>query len=1017
MAISTVSKRRPQPTSQIRHRTAPSVFLRFYAVFTTFILLAFANSAHAQLQVQTTVKESRCSADGQIIVKTTGGTSPYTYQLLNSLRPPQSIDTFNLLSPNVYSVRITDNAGVSRDITATVTGNYQEPSIQCSVNGYAVQLTPSGGRLPYRYAYSLNETGNFTPPQYNGTFECVPKGTHTFRIYDSCDNFFSIPCTVSVPEFKITTACTQTNGKTTIATTASGGIPPYAFTCIRDNRDTFRNTTGSFQNLTGCRFYLIATDKCLQKTSIINCNSLEGQVSCANFKDRTASVYAIGGNPPYTFRSLDRTQGNTNGQFTNLPVGNTDFYNFEVRDSCGNTQQFSVSSMSFYEIAGNTCPYSDRIFVKIKQTVPQSDTCGKGCSGFYPYRFECIDCRPVRRFVDSGTLNQRSFTPTANLTPFPQGSYRFNVFNGCGDSTQIVVETPKTAPPLVLDFSCVANSIKATTGLVGTTYVLKDTFNRILATNTTGVFASPYKGVFVIEAIYSGCDTTREKIGTWPKPTSICFGLSSKTTATGVCEFKWLLNALATETMRYQLTGGPNSIDITQTNGNFKDIEPNSTYILTTDCTIDTIKTPPPNLPNLTAKIGVNCTGRASIKAEGGRFVRGCLQTYQDKYVLFDSAGVLLKSNFTGLFDSLKTGVNYQVKLQNPEGCFVQTVVLQAVVYQRPDLSATYGVICATGQTTGNIRAILRGGVPPFTYQITNPSGVYSPVTTPNPTALFPNLPAGNYTLRVVDACGVSSDFATGVGNFQFKPTSRRLCDGTLLVEVPTIDSATYKWTNTEGVVVGTARVLETKNATAQTYSISINTPQPCNFTGSITVPSYSATGSLGIVHNLTAKYCGDSLALNAKGDTASKYVWQWQNVACLSCRNPKILPLTTPIYYVTVTDTLTKCVIKDSVNVQIEGSFMERIPNAFTPNNDGLNDNFNVLPDNCIKTVRRLRIYSRWGNLVFDKMDVSPQRKEGWDGLLNNKLLGTDVYVFIMEIEFLDGTFKKVSGEVNLLH
>ncbi len=988
-----------------------------YPILCTILCLFCSNSVYAQLQVQTTVKPSRCSADGQIIVKTTGGTPPYTYQLLNSPRPPQSVDTFNLLSPNTYTVRITDNAGASRDIVATVAGNYQEPSIQYIVNGYTVQLTPSGGRLPYRYAYSLNQTGNFTPPQYNTTFECVPIGTHTFRIYDSCDNFFSIPCTVNVPELKITTNCQQTNGRTTIAATLTGGIPPYVYTCIRDNRDTFRNSTGNFPNLVGCRFLLIAADKCQQKTSVINCNSLEGQVSCANFKNRTAAVYAIGGNPPYTFRSLDITQQNTDGQFRNLPVGNTDYYNFEVRDSCGNEQKFSVSSMNLYEIIGNTCPYSDQIIVKIKQTVPQAVTCGKGCSVFYPYRFECIDCRPVRRFVDSGLVNERSYTPFANLTPFPQGVYRFNVFNSCGDSTQIVVETKKVAPPLVFDFSCATNSIKAMTGLVGTTYVLRDTFNRVLATNTTGVFPSPYAGVFVVEAIYAGCDTARERIATWPKPRSICFALSSKTTATGACEFKWLLNASTSETTRYQLTGGPNAIDITQTNGNFKDLEPNATYFLKTDCGIDTIKTPPANLPKLTATIAVNCTGRASIKAEGGRLIRGCLQTYQDKYVLFDSAGVLLKSNFTGQFDSLNTGVSYQVKIQNPEGCYVQTVVLQAVVYQRPDLSATYGVVCATGQTTGNIRAILRGGVPPFIFQITNPSGVYAPVTTGNSTALFQNLPIGNYTLRAVDACGVSSDFATGVGNFQFKPTSRRLCDGTLLVEVPAIDSATYKWTNTEGVVVGTTRVLETKNTTAQTYSISISTPQPCNFTGSITVPSYSATGSLGIAHKLTAQYCGDSLALNPKGDTSLRYVWQWQNVPCISCRNPKIFPLATPIYYVTVTDTLTKCVIKDSVNVQIEGSFTERIPNAFTPNNDGLNDNFNVLPDNCIKTVRRLRIYSRWGNLVFDKTDVSPQRKEGWDGRVNNKQLGTDVYVFIMEIEFIDGTFKKVSGAVNLLH
>lgn len=124
----------------------------------------------------------------------------------------------------------------------------------------------------------------------------------------------------------------------------------------------------------------MASDKCQQKTKTINCNSLEGRVSCANFKDRTASVYAVGGNSPYTFLSLDMTQNSTNGQFSNLPVGNTDFYNFEVRDSCDNRQIFSVSSMSLYEIIGNTCPYSDKISIKLKQTVPQSDTCGKGCS-------------------------------------------------------------------------------------------------------------------------------------------------------------------------------------------------------------------------------------------------------------------------------------------------------------------------------------------------------------------------------------------------------------------------------------------------------------------------------------------------------------------------------------------------------------------------------------------------------------------------------------------------------------
>jgi gliding motility-associated-like protein len=173
---------------------------------------------------------------------------------------------------------------------------------------------------------------------------------------------------------------------------------------------------------------------------------------------------------------------------------------------------------------------------------------------------------------------------------------------------------------------------------------------------------------------------------------------------------------------------------------------------------------------------------------------------------------------------------------------------------------------------------------------------------------------------------------------------------------------------------------------------------------------------NLGIIHNLTAKYCGDSLALNSKGDTSALYLWRWQNVSCITCRNPSILPLTTPIYYVTITDKTTQCSAKDSVNVQIEGSFTERIPNAFSPNGDGVNDVFNVIPDNCIKIVKRLRIYNRWGNLVFDKTNLSPQKNEGWQGLQSAKPMASDVYVFIIEIEFIDNTFKKISGEVNLI-
>jgi gliding motility-associated-like protein len=978
------------------------------------VFLINAVFIHAQIQIEVTTKEARCSADGRIIVKASGGTAPYTFQLLGTTRPAQANDTFNFLPPATYTLRVTDNSGASREVSVVVTGNYQEPSIRCVVTKSTVQLVQSGGRAPYRYVYSAYATGSFTSTQTSNTFDCVPNGNHTFRIYDSCDNFFSMPCTVDVPPLLNNTKCEQINGKTTLTTTAfSGGEPPYLFTCITNNNDTFRDARGNFTQLVGCSFTLIFSDKCNRRIQTFDCGSVNATIKCANFTDRTATIIASGGQPPYRIRSLDMTQISPNGQFTNLPR-NAEKYNFEVQDSCGHSKVLSVSKMELYEIVGNSCPYTGTIFLKINQVITEPDTCGKGCSSFYPYRFDCLDCAPPRTFTDEGVVGESSAIHTVDLSPLPIGTYHFNVFNGCGDSIHLTVVTKKTEPNLSTSFNCKTNQIKATTNLNGTVYILRDSLKRIIATNSTGIFNSPYSGGFYMDAIYSDCDTAHRFMTTLVEKTGICLGLSSKQIS-GQCVFKWLLNAAQRDATFYQLFGGPSGINVMQTNGNFKDLEPNSTYVLKTDCATDTIRTPPANLPNLSAIPYANCTGRAIIQAKGARSVLGCLQTYRDKYFIYDKNNVLISSNFTGLFDSLIAGELYQIKLQNPETCFVQTLSMRAINYQRPSLFATFGAVCGT-QNTANIRAILRGGTP-FTFQITNPAGIRLPINTADSTAIFTNLPVGNYVLRAFDACGNSSDYATSVGNLDIKPTSKRLCDGTLVLEIPAVDEAIYKWTNGAGATVGTTRILQIRDSVGQTFSVNISTPQPCSFNGSITVPPYNSGGNLGINHNLTATYCGDSLALNPKGDTASRYQWQWQNVACPTCQNPKIFPLNTPIYYVTITDTISKCVIKDSVNVLIEGSFMERIPNAFTPNDDGLNDIFNVIPDNCVKIVRRLRIYNRWGNVVFDKPDLSPQKKQGWDGLLNSNPMAMDVYVYILELEFVDGTTKKISGEVNLIH
>ncbi len=86
------------------------------------------------------------------------------------------------------------------------------------------------------------------------------------------------------------------------------------------------------------------------------------------------------------------------------------------------------------------------------------------------------------------------------------------------------------------------------------------------------------------------------------------------------------------------------------------------------------------------------------------------------------------------------------------------------------------------------------------------------------------------------------------------------------------------------------------------------------------------------------------------------------------------------------------------------------KIPSAFTPTGDDLNDRFKVLIFGGIR-LAEFKIFNRWGQLVFEGTDP-----EGWDGHHDGKAAPADVYAYSAVLEFLDGSMRTVRGEVNLI-
>ena len=65
------------------------------------------------------------------------------------------------------------------------------------------------------------------------------------------------------------------------------------------------------------------------------------------------------------------------------------------------------------------------------------------------------------------------------------------------------------------------------------------------------------------------------------------------------------------------------------------------------------------------------------------------------------------------------------------------------------------------------------------------------------------------------------------------------------------------------------------------------------------------------------------------------------------------------------------------------------------------------------------MRVYSRWGALLYDQTNFIPDDLGliGWDGTLNGKTLNPGVFVYLIEVTFVDGQVLLYRGDVTLLH
>lgn len=372
--------------------------------------------------------------------------------------------------------------------------------------------------------------------------------------------------------------------------------------------------------------------------------------------------------------------------------------------------------------------------------------------------------------------------------------------------------------------------------------------------------------------------------------------------------------------------------------------------------------------------------------------------------------------------DSLPVGP-YNLTLTDGNGC---TAALSVVLTEPSAISVSYSTtnVSCGGLNDGTASVAPVGGTPGYTY--------FWDVTASNQTtATAINLTSNTYSVTVTDLEGCTAE-ANGVFVNPGIPvdsndvplvvlTGLLDCDLNPIgaLEINTTNTYSYLWSNGATSVNVTA-------LPAGTYSVTVSNGLGCDYVQTATINSPFVPTinpfivSLGLT--TTTVTANTAVDINGGNDQTSQGVgYNWTDPSGLVDFGTATNHATTAMsgtagsYVLTLTATATDstaCQDTASVILNVE-SVYAGMPNAFTPNDDGINDLYRPIGLNAADVIT-FRIYNRWGQEIYNGDDLENM---GWDGRFQGAEQPTEVYLFVLEYKLGANSEPKVKkGEFALV-
>ncbi len=197
-------------------------------------------------------------------------------------------------------------------------------------------------------------------------------------------------------------------------------------------------------------------------------------------------------------------------------------------------------------------------------------------------------------------------------------------------------------------------------------------------------------------------------------------------------------------------------------------------------------------------------------------------------------------------------------------------------------------------------------------------------------------------------------------------------------------------------------------------YEVKIQDARGCLYQQNLTVNAWIPP-TLELGDDITIEL-GETVTLYPEFQNINVDSFAW-NLNGLFGENPSFQPIEETDVQVTLIDEL-GCEIQDQLRISINRDYPIYIPNAFTPNHDGINDVFMVFSKNrAVKEISTMQIFDRWGEMVFENHHFLPNEpKDGWDGLIDGKQMQPAVFAYYVQVEFINGEKKLFKGDLTLI-